>query len=158
MIFFLIGHTFSELLLKKSHGLCMSMLCTRTLYPPLLRRPCFSPTSCTPHNARPNHACPHHMFNHLLAHAVFAMTCQLVLTVGALTLRPPTHVSSTVTFRPTWNVHMTFFPCDNLTCEHLVSKWTDCVSTLKMNILIHISGRTVTVWHLDFIQFLSALF
>jgi hypothetical protein len=70
----------------------------------------------------------------------------------ALTLRPPT-------FRPLWHLDpletstVTFFPCDTLTHEHLISKWSDCTSTLKMDILTQISGRNVTVWHLHTIQF-----
>ncbi len=53
-----------------------------------------------------------------------------------------------LTFSPPWHLDpfetstVTFFPCDNLTCEHFVYKWMDCTSTLKMNILTHISGWT----------------
>jgi hypothetical protein len=67
---------------------------------------------------------------------------------GALTLRPPT-------FRPLWHLDplekstVTFLPSDTLTHEkNLVSKWSDCMSPLKMNILTQISGPIVTVWHL----------
>ncbi len=58
------------------------------------------------------------------------------------------HVSSTMTFRPPWNVHGDIFYLwqFDLIHEHFVSKWTDCMSTLKKNIVTHISGRTVTVW------------
>jgi hypothetical protein len=75
----------------------------------------------------------------------------------ALTLRPPT-------FHPLWHLDpletstVTLFPCDTLTPEHLVSKWLDCTSTLKLNILPQISGPTVTVWHLYTIQLRPTLF
>ncbi len=71
----------------------------------------------------------------------------LARLIDALTLHPPT-------FHPLWHLDpletstVTVFPSDTLTHEHLVSKWSDCTSTIKMNILTQISGPTVTVWHL----------
>ncbi len=90
-------------------------------------------------------------FQYLIVHYIFSHY------LGALTLRPPM-------FHPVWHLDpletstVTFVPCDNLTHKHLVSTWMDCTSTLKMNILTHISGPTVTVWHLHSVQYWPTLF